>query len=47
MHSCRRRTEVVPEGKVEQPEQRAELDQLSLHALHLLLKVLVLQDTRR
>lgn len=38
------RTEVVPEHQVQQSEQRAELDQLRLHALHLLLKVLVLQQ---
>lgn len=35
-------TEVVPEGQVKQPEESAELDQLGLHPLHLLLKVLVL-----
>lgn len=39
-------TQVVPEGGVQQSEQRAELEQLRLHALHLLLKVLVLRHTR-
>lgn len=39
------RTQVVPEGQVQQSQQGTELDQLSLHALHLLLKVLVLHDT--
>lgn len=38
-------TEVVPEGQVQQPQQGTELDQLSLHPLHLLLKVLVLKTT--
>lgn len=36
-------TEIAAEGRIQQPEQRTELDQLSLHPLHLLLKVLVLQ----
>ncbi len=39
-------TEVVPEGQVQQSEQSTELYQLSLHALHLLLKVMVLKVTK-
>lgn len=40
-------TEVVPEGQVQQSEQSTELYELSLHPLHLLLEVMVLQNHKK
>lgn len=45
--SCCCSTKVVPEGQVQQSEQSTELDQLSLHPLHLLLEVLMLQHKHK